>query len=104
MLAEFTAAVSSSAFLVVVFCFELFLMNNAVVFYGVVAFLQVYTSDLTQLFTWTCERCGDLTEVLSSYMYFCLNNVYNFPKFVTPPRTLLHVPDCPFLGGALAQQ
>ncbi|KAL5230550.1 hypothetical protein ABZP36_029326 [Zizania latifolia] len=22
----------------------------------------VYTADLTQLFTWTCERCGDLTE------------------------------------------
>ncbi|CAN6337840.1 unnamed protein product [Urochloa humidicola] len=22
----------------------------------------VYTDDLTQLFTWTCERCGDLTE------------------------------------------
>ncbi|KAL5202786.1 hypothetical protein ABZP36_013738 [Zizania latifolia] len=22
----------------------------------------VYSADLTQLFTWTCERCGDLTE------------------------------------------
>lgn len=22
----------------------------------------VYTSDLSQLFTWTCEKCGDLTE------------------------------------------
>uniref|UniRef100_A0A0E0FYH5 Fungal lipase-type domain-containing protein n=2 Tax=Oryza TaxID=4527 RepID=A0A0E0FYH5_ORYNI len=24
--------------------------------------LQIYTADLTQLFTWTCARCGDLIE------------------------------------------
>ena len=39
------------------------------------AFLQVYTADLTQLFTWTCERCGDLTEV-----YHHLKTVYDFTK------------------------
>ena len=31
------------------------------------AFVQVCTADLTQLFTWTCERCSDLTEVF----YIC---------------------------------
>jgi hypothetical protein len=39
------------------------------------AFVQVYTADLTQLFTWTCERCGDLTEV-----YHHLKTVYDFTK------------------------
>lgn len=40
------------------------------------AFVQVYTADLTQLFTWTCERCCDLTEVF----YICHHHLtfYNF--------------------------
>lgn len=43
------------------------------------AFVQVYTADLTQLFTWTCERCGDLTEVFM-FIYHHRKTFYNFAK------------------------
>jgi len=29
--------------------------------------LQIYTADLTQLFNWTCARCGDLIKVNLHY-------------------------------------
>jgi hypothetical protein len=29
--------------------------------------LQIYTADLTQLFTWTCARCGGLIKVSLRY-------------------------------------
>jgi hypothetical protein len=48
--------------------------------YQLGAFVQVYTADLSQLFTWTCERCCDLTEVSNICHYhktlYDLTNVF----------------------------
>ena len=34
--------------------------------------LQVYVSDLTELFTWTCARCDGVTEVREFIKIVCL--------------------------------
>ena len=83
-LAEYTSAVGSSDLVAVMARFRLLywwiLLISSKIWCGSGglepgAFVQVYTADLTQLFTWTCERCGDLTEV-----YHHLKTVYDFTK------------------------
>jgi len=39
-------------------------------------FLQVYLSDLTELFTWTCTRCDGLTKVMILWIMILTGHVH----------------------------
>lgn len=89
ILVEYAAAVSSFAFFPPYFFLNIQLLlkpypqNSYRIIHSYLGFclfscfgvkhydiLQIYTADLTQLFTWTCARCGDLIKV-NLHNYSC---------------------------------